>query len=160
MKKITSLVLGGSFLLCGLVLLSGCSYLPKDVMTDASMEPTLMNNTEVIIAKGDSVINNLERGDIILFKYPSDSESTLIRRVITLPGETIEIKDGEVYINDTLLSEPYVDSQIATLTFMGQLKNVMGDNEFFVMGDNRSDSADSRTWGSISEDTIIGKVVI
>jgi len=159
-KKISSLVLGGSFLLCGLVLLSGCSYLPKDVMTDASMEPTLMNNTEVIIAKGDSVINNLERGDIILFKYPSDSESTLIRMVITLPGETIEIKDGEVYINDTLLSEPYVDSQIATLTFMGQLKNVMGDNEFFVMGDNRSDSADSRTWGSISEDTIIGKVVI
>jgi len=128
------------------------------MMTDASMEPTLMNDTEVKVSTSDNVIKNLERGDIILFRYPSDSESTLIRRIIALPGETIEIKDGEVYINDILLSEPYIDSQ--TTAFLGELKSEMKDKEYFVMGDNRSDSSDSRTWGSVLEDTIIGKVII
>jgi len=156
-NKIIGLALSGS-LLCGLILISGCSYLPKDVMTDASMEPTIMDNAEVKIAKGDSVIKNFKRGDIILFRYPSDSESTLVRRIIALPGEIIEIKDGNVYINDMLLSEPYIDSQ--TTTFLGQLKSDIENKEYFMMGDNRSDSSDSRTWGSISEDTIIGKVII
>lgn len=156
-NKMISLALNG-ILLCGLILLSGCSYLPKDVMTDASMEPTLMNNMEVKIAKSDDTVKNLTRGDIVLFRYPSDSESTLIRRIIALPSETIEIKDGEVYINDMLLNEPYINSQ--TTAFLGQFKNVMKNKEYFVMGDNRADSSDSRTWGSVLEDTIIGKVII
>ena len=116
MNKMTSLILSGS-LLCGLILISGCSYLPKDVMTDASMEPTIMDNAEVKITKSDDAIENLTRGDIILFRYPSDSESTLIRRIIALPSETIEIKDGQVYINDILLSEPYINSQTTALSF-------------------------------------------
>lgn len=170
-SRITGLVLSGS-LLCGLILVSGCSYLPKNVTTNTkvddvvyenhrqngvSMEPTLMNGTEVKIAKGDNIISNLKRGDIVLFEYPRNTRFEFIKRIIALPGETIEIKNGNVYIDNILLSEPYINSQTANF---GTTKSTMKNKEYFVMGDNRSNSSDSRVWGFVPEDKIIGKVMI
>ena len=152
------LILYGS-LLCNLILTSGCSYLPKYedyTQNGVSMEPTLKNNAEVKIATSDSVIRNLKGGDIILFRYPGNPEYTLIKRIIALPGETVEIKDGKVYINSVLLNEPYIGSQITTFG----MKSTMKDKEYFVMGDNRFNSSDSRAWGPLPKDLIIGKVVI
>lgn len=158
MGKIINSILGAG-LLCGLILTSGCYYSPKDknfTQRGVSMEPTLKNNTSVRIATDYSVIESLKRGDMVLFKYPGNPEFTFIKRIVALPGETIEILDGRVYINGVLLNEPYIDSQITTFG----MKSAMKDEEYFVMGDNRSNSSDSRAWGPVPKDLIIGKVVI
>ena len=89
-------------------------------------------------------------------KYPKNPKFTLTKRIIALPNETIEIKDGKVYINNIMLSEPYINSQTANF---GTTESTMKNKEYFVMGDNRSNSSDSRVWGSVSKDKIIGKVV-
>ncbi|MXW42360.1 MAG: signal peptidase I [Acidimicrobiia bacterium] len=134
-----------------------------------SMEPTLQNGDRVLVLKHH---NNLSRGDLIVFERPNGvsghPNDDLIKRVIALPGEVIKLIDGDVYINDRRLHEPYLTTsgittgtlELACRTAAEQEGCLIGAEEVFVMGDNRTNSTDSRAFGPISEDLIVGQAII
>lgn len=100
------------------------------------------------------------RGDVVVLQYPENPDVDFIKRIIGLPGETLLIEDGHVYINDSLLQESYLPGSTVT-SGNGVIKEgvpyeVPQDN-YVVMGDNRSRSSDSRTWGTVPKDLIVGK---
>lgn len=123
-------------------------YIPS-----ASMEPTLYPNDRILVSKLDYLFSPPGRGDVIVFKYPMDPSVDYIKRIIALPGEKIEIKNGVVFINGKALEEDYI-MQHQGYDF-GPLQVPQG--MYFVMGDNRNDSADSRYWGPLAENLIIGE---
>jgi len=119
-----------------------------------SMEPTLHAGQYLIVNKAVyRWLHPPERGDIIVFEYPRSPDRDFIKRVIGLPGEEVEIRDGIVYINGRALNEPYISSP-STRSFGPQ---VVGPDEYFVLGDNRPNSSDSRSWGMLPRKYIVGK---
>ncbi len=132
-----------------------------------SMEPTLGNGDRVLVNKLGYDLNDVNRGDLVVFERPSGvsgrQEDDLIKRVIALPGEVIKFVGGDVYINGRRLHEPYlhspgitagnVPSGCAAIVEGGCL---IGTGDVFVMGDNRANSTDSRSFGPISERLIVG----
>jgi len=106
---------------------------------------------------------DLKRGDVIVFRYPKNPKQYFIKRVIALPGEKIEIRNGQVIISQkgsnliVLDESEYLAENEKT---SGELTMVLKDDEYFVMGDNRSFSSDSRSWGPVKKENIIGKVLI
>lgn len=129
------------------------------VVEGESMHPTFENTDYLVV---DEIIYRLhapERGDVIVFRLPGDPNKFLIKRIIGLPGETVHIDHGVVSVTTaggaTLkLSEPYVVAEDATYTNDATL----GAGQYFVMGDNRPVSADSRSWGLLPRQNIIGRV--
>ena len=111
-----------------------------------SMEKTLYSNDVMLLYKFNK--NNIKRYDIVVFKYGNDR---LIKRLIGLPGETIKCVDGKIYINDEDKSNEYGYGNNFDFS-----ETTLKDNEYFVMGDNREDSLDSRYFGSVSSDQILG----
>ena len=96
-----------------------------------------------------------QRGDVIVFRYPRDPSRDFIKRVIAVPGDTISIHDGQVFVNGKLIQENYLDE-----TTRGNLEDtVVPQGSYFVLGDNRSNSSDSRSWGFVPEENIIGKAM-
>ena len=121
-----------------------------------SMQPTLHAGNFVLVNKVAYKMGSPERGDVIVFRYPPDPEQVpYIKRVIGLPGDTVSIYDGKVYVNDQLMVEPY----IASSTRQGGEWTVPG-NSLFVMGDNRNNSSDSRSWGMVPMENVIGKALV
>lgn len=121
-------------------------------VSGTSMYPTLNEGEKLIAYKlGD----NYERGDIIVFKPTDDYTKFYIKRVIGLPNDVIEIKNGVTYINDVILREPYV----LDIGEFNMDKYRLKENEYFVMGDNRNNSRDSRYFGPIPVDSIYGKII-
>lgn len=125
-----------------------------------SMYPTFQDKeyilTSLISLKFD---NNPHKGDVIVFKAPTDSEKDFIKRVIAIGGDTVELKNGFVYVNGTKVNEYYLPKE--TRTYGGSyLKEdeavTVSPDEFFVMGDNRMNSSDSREWGQLKKKDIIG----
>ncbi|HET7738769.1 MAG TPA: signal peptidase I, partial [Tepidiformaceae bacterium] len=105
------------------------------------------------------VFHGPQRGDIVVFRDPRNPNDDLIKRIIGLPGETIEIRDGRVYVNDLLLDEPYITEEWQD---KDHAKILLPENEYYVMGDNRNNSLDSRypTIGLVREELIIGKALV
>ena len=133
--------------------------LEKTNMVGSSMEPALSDGDTVLINKLAYFRNGPERFDVIVFEVSGKEHSFYsIRRIIGLPGEKITIKDGNVYIDDTLLEEPIVTEPVLIegLAFDGL---VLDEDEYFVLGDNRNDSEDSRftNVGNVVDSQIIGK---
>lgn len=124
----------------------------------SSMEKTIMTNDRVIGFRLAYNSTDPVRGDIVIFKYPDDEKILYIKRVIGMPGETLEIHDGGVYVDGALLNEPYLD--MATDGEFGPY--VIPEGHYFMMGDNRNNSADSRFWENtyLSRDKIVGKAVL
>lgn len=125
-----------------------------------SMHPNFVDRERLLTEKVTYRFSNPQRGDVIVFEAPPDRQKDFIKRVIALPGETIEIKDNRVYINKQILDESYLDSSVLTHSgaYLSESRAVtLGDNEYFVMGDNRDHSSDSRSWGTITRDKIVGK---
>jgi signal peptidase I len=100
----------------------------------------------------------LTRGDIVVFWYPNDPSKNYIKRIVGLPGETIEVREGRVVINGKELDEPYLDPQL-NIAHMNMPRQIIKDHYFFVMGDNRDNSSDSRFWGLVPEKYIYGKAL-
>ena len=126
-----------------------------------SMENTIMTHDRLIGFRFAYWFDEPQRGDIILFEYPVDEKQTYIKRVIGLPGETVQIMDdGSIYINGEKLEENYGMEVIKPETIGRAAEPIeLGDDEYFVMGDNRNNSSDSRTdmVGNIKRENIIGK---
>jgi len=122
------------------------------------MEPGLQDGQQFLINKAVYHFHEPERGDIIVFRPPNNQESSpFIKRIIALPGESVEIKQGTVYIykNDKVieLNEPdYIDPPRYTYD-----REAIPENKYFVLGDNRNHSNDSHNWGTVPRQNIIGK---
>jgi signal peptidase I len=137
-----------------------------------SMEPTLQIGDRIVVDKLSYHLHGVGTGDIVVFSTPADENcagppvSDLVKRIIALPGQTISLSEGRVYINGELLPEPWLPLAVRTQTYPGpslasyslhhSYRVPTGD--VYVMGDNRPDSCDSRYWGPIHESTIVGKV--
>lgn len=94
-----------------------------------------------------------QRGEVVVFRYPLDPSRDFVKRVVAIPGDTVEIRDGDLYVNDELVQEPYVGSVART----NLRRTLLAADEYFVMGDNRPHSNDSRSWGPVTIDAIIGR---
>jgi signal peptidase I len=120
----------------------------------SSMEPTLPSGSFLVVDKQAYLSQPPHRGDIVIHNLPLNPTHLSIHRVIGLPGETINIKQGFVWINGARLNEPYIS---VSANYSGQWK--LGSKEYFVLGDNRNASADSHIWGSLLITNIEGKVL-
>lgn len=124
-----------------------------------SMENTIMPGDDLLGLRTAYLFKDPQRGDIIIFKFPDDESQKFIKRIIGLPGDLVQIEDGKVYINGstTSLEEPYLKEEWTRNT--GPFEFVVPEGCYFVMGDNRNDSLDSRYWDNpfVTEDEIIGK---
>jgi len=124
-----------------------------------SMEPNFENSDYLIVDELSYRIRDPERGEVIVFKYPKNPSLRYIKRVIGLPGETIEIKDGKIIISKGSESQILDESKyLSSLQTPGELKVSLNNNEYFVLGDNRIFSSDSRYWGTLPKKDIIGRV--
>lgn len=143
------------------ILYFGISFAVQTVHVEGlSMFATLDDNDYLIANKIDYRLHPPQRGDIVILRPPTDNSKDFIKRVIALPGERLLIRDGYVYINGRLLREPYLPEAWTTLANWpqdGSDGRVMGPNEYFVMGDNRNRSQDSRVFGPITRDRIDGR---
>lgn len=128
----------------------------------ASMEPTLKIGDRLLVEKVTPSVRDIHRREIIVFERPEgvDPElKDLIKRVIGLPGESIEGRDGKVWINGKALDEPYLPKGVVPTEFdFGPLRVPI--DSYFVMGDNRSQSFDSRYWGTVARHQVVGRAVV
>ncbi len=122
-----------------------------------SMLPRLEDHDRLFINKFVYRFSAIERGDVVVFHYPRDPEKSYIKRVIAVPGDRIRIDRGQVWINGRRLREPYVPAMYEDSRSMAEM--VVPDDCFFVMGDHRSISSDSREFGPVDRSLIYGKAV-
>lgn len=125
----------------------------SSIVIGPSMEPTLKQKQRVLINKLVYTFHPPERGDIIVFHPPNNNQPDYIKRLIALPGDTVEIEDGDVYINNIKLHEPYVEDS----PHYSMDSRVIPENNYFVLGDNRNNSNDSHNGWTIPRQNIIGK---
>ena len=124
-----------------------------------SMLPRLHDGERIFVNKLIYYgLPKLTRGDIVVFWPPHDPSKSYIKRIIGLPGETVEVREGRIRINGRDLDEPYLDPQL-NLSHMNQQPVIVKDHYYFVMGDNRDNSSDSRFWGLVPEKYIYGKAL-
>jgi signal peptidase I len=129
------------------------------VVEGASMQPLFKNGQFLIISRFHYVWHDPQRNDIVVFRAPLNNEQVFIKRILGLPYEAVEIRDTQVYINGRLLPEPYL-RESCTPAHCADGFWQLGEAEYFVMGDNRNHSSDSRTFGAINRMQIVGEAVI
>lgn len=122
-----------------------------------SMESTLHNQEYILVDKAAYFFHAPERGDVIVFEYPLNPQVDYVKRIIAIPGDIISIVGERVTVDGVTLNEPYVNKNDPYNPFPPIVKRIVGPNEYFVMGDNRGDSSDSREWGFVPRQNIIGK---
>jgi len=121
----------------------------------ASMEPGLHTDEYVLVNKVAYLFHEPQRGDVIVFHYPLDTTKDFIKRIIGVPGDTVKTTSDTVSVNGQVLNEPYISTPFNYDSNTWKL----GAGEFFVMGDHRDNSLDSRTWGPLNRSYIVGKAV-
>lgn len=131
------------------------------IVSGASMEDTFESGEYLIIDQLSYRFEEPQHGDVVVFRYPKDPSKYFIKRVIGIPGDTVSINGNTVTIisedgTETTLREPY----IARMSPNNQITEVLGASEYFVMGDNRDASSDSRAWGTVTRDEIVGRAFL
>lgn len=134
------------------------------IVSGSSMEPTFYDLNYLIVDRLTYDFQPPQRGDVIVFDLPQDTSRALIKRVIGLPGETVQLSGSSVTIinaanpNGFTLSEPYLDPN--DLGGATDMRVTLGPDQYFVLGDNRKVSADSRLWGALPREDIVGRVFV
>jgi signal peptidase I len=142
------------------ILIAVAFYFAIDAVIDrvevfnVSMEPTVVQGEVIFVNKLAYKFGEVKRGDIVTFHFPLDPEIDYIKRAIGLPGDEVSINGGKVYVNGIELVEPYLHGITS-----GDDAWIVPDGMYFVMGDNRMDSADSRNWGFVPQEDLIGKAL-
>lgn len=131
------------------------------IVSGASMEDTFHSGEYLIIDQVSYHLEDPQRGDVIVFRYPQDPSKFFIKRIIGIPGDVIDIQGDTVTLTTqdgetTVLNEPYIKTMAENTT----VTETLGDREYFVMGDNRDASSDSRVWGVLQKEKIIGKAFV
>ncbi len=123
------------------------------VVIGSSMQPSFYQGERVIATKLAYKLHDPERGDVIIFRPPQGMEEDLIKRIIGLPGDVVEVKDGVVYVNNQPLDEPYIKSPPS----YNYPTEIVPEGQYWVLGDNRNNSNDSHTGWTVPREDIIGK---
>lgn len=118
----------------------------------SSMQPSLHNGQYVIVSKLIYNFQDPRRGDVVVFEPPNGVSEDYIKRIIGLPGDRVEVRDGSVWINGYRIEETYISSP---MNYSGSWE--LADDEYFVLGDNRANSSDSHSWGPLPRDLLVGK---
>jgi signal peptidase I len=143
-----------------ILLIAGVLFLVVNLLTarvrveSISMQPNLNEGEFVVVNRLAYRWEEPQRGDIIVFRFPGNQEKRYIKRVIGLDGDLISIQEGQVSVNGTILEEPYI---AAAPIYEGEW--IVEPNKVFVLGDNRNNSNDSKNWGTLEEEAIIGKAI-
>ncbi len=133
------------------------------IVRGASMEPNFHEREYLVIDELSYYFRSPERGEVVVFHYPFDPSQYFIKRIIGLPGETVEIKDNSVFVTNSghpegmRLTESYLPDNLET---RGNTRFILGPKEYVVLGDNRPFSSDSRSWGTLDGEYITGRVML
>jgi signal peptidase I len=130
------------------------------IVDGSSMETNFHDKEILVIDKITDRFHDFRRGDVVVFQAPKTPSEDYIKRVIAFPGETVIIENGKVYVNGFLLDEPYLPKGTLTLTDEKVFRFTLEPNQYFVMGDNRNNSSDSREWGAVPRVNLIGRAWI
>jgi signal peptidase I len=132
------------------------------IVSGASMVPAFEDGNYLIIDELSYRFEEPERGDVVIFRFPAEPKRFLIKRIAGLPGETIELKDDAVLVTNEARPEGFLWQQggIASGNRIAAQKVSLGSGEYFVLGDNRDESADSRIWGPLPREYIVGKPLL
>lgn len=148
-----------------LVVLIGAIYALVNLATvrfivqGPSMQPTFYEDQFLIVSRINYLLGEPQRGDIVVFHYPGNPTDDYIKRIIGVPGDTVEIRDTLVYLNGELIEEPYINEACRPVNCPDKIEE-LGPDEYWVMGDNRNRSSDSRSFGPILRQHIVGEVLI
>ena len=133
------------------------------IVSGDSMVPTFKNGQYLIVDELSYNFGNIDRGDVVVFRYPKDPKKYFIKRMIGLPGETITINNKGVIITNSahpegfMLTEPYISSAPPE---QKSIKVTLAEDEYYVLGDNRPFSSDSRVWGVVPKEDLVGRAII
>lgn len=131
------------------------------VVSGASMYPTFLNGEYLIVDEISYRINKIERYDVVIFRYPKDTKKFFIKRIIGLPNEIIDIEGSVVKITNKENKESFIaDQSFVKNSSNNNIHYELKNDEYYVLGDNRSQSSDSRYWGPVNEKLIIGKAFL
>jgi len=130
------------------------------VVNGSSMSPTFETADYLIVDKLSYKFGEPERGDVVVFRYPKDTSKFFIKRIIGLPTETVRIENGSVFIKNSNEKEVELSDEYVENHSFENISVILKDNEYFVMGDNRSGSSDSRAWGPLNKNLMTGKAFI
>jgi signal peptidase I len=122
-----------------------------------SMQPHLTDQERIFVNRFIYRFTNIHRGDVVVFWYPKDHNKSFIKRVMGIPGDEVEIREGIVYVNSSLINEPYLSPEYRD--YRSFPKVVVPFGQYFVLGDHRSSSNDSRSWGFVAQNLIYGKAI-
>lgn len=130
------------------------------IVSGSSMIPTFHNGEYLIVDEISYRFEEPKRGDVIIFRYPKDPSKFFIKRIIGLPNETVVLKNGDVTIEKEGQKPLALDQSYVKNKSTENAKYVIADNQYFIMGDNRISSSDSRVWGPLDRDLIVGRALL
>ena len=137
--------------------------IPRSLVDGQSMEPTFQHDDRLVISRINYFLDLPQRGDIVVFNAVAPRDAALgrmlIKRIIGVPGDTVEIQDQQVFINDIMLDESYIN-EACSVNKCRDKTWILGNDEYFVMGDNRNHSKDSRSFDTVPFNHIVGQVVL